>query len=64
MKIEQMTTGKLTVYHIRDTFGNTVILRPDEAVLVLDFLYHNLDELTRQVIAQEHDTGKQERPSG
>jgi hypothetical protein len=64
MKIEQMTTDKLTVYHIRDTFGNTVILRPDEAVLVLDFLYHNLDELTRQVIAQEHDTGKQERPSG
>ena len=63
MKIEQMTTGKLTVYHIRDTFGNTVILRPDEAVLVLDFLYRNLDELTRQVITQEHDTGEQERPS-
>jgi hypothetical protein len=56
MKIEQLTTDKLTVYHIRDTFGNTVILRPDEAVLVLDFLYHNLDELTRQVIDQEHDT--------
>ena len=63
MKIEQMTTGKLTVYHIRDTFGNTVILRPDEAVLVLDFLYRNLDELTLQVIDQEHDTGEQERPS-
>jgi hypothetical protein len=63
MKIEQMTTGKLTVYHIRDTFGNTVILRPDEAVLVLDFLYSNLDELTRQVLTQEHDIGEQERLS-
>jgi hypothetical protein len=53
MKIEQITNGGLSLYQITDTLGATVTLKPDEAVLVLDFLYRNLDELTRQVSGLE-----------
>ena len=38
MKIEQITNGGLSLYRITDTLGETVTLKPDEAVLVLDFL--------------------------
>jgi hypothetical protein len=57
MKIEEISKGGPAVYRITDASGNQVILKPDEALLVLQFLYERVDDLTRQV--NDLDTGEQ-----
>lgn len=49
LKIEHITNSHGDTFQITDSDGATVRLSPDEAVLILQFLYERADELTRLV---------------
>jgi hypothetical protein len=49
MKITSIPSGGGMLYKIEDVSDNYVVLNPSEAVLVLQFLYERVDELTRLV---------------
>jgi hypothetical protein len=49
VKIEHITNARGDTFEITDTSGNHVILKPDEALLCLQFLYGRVDEIARLV---------------
>lgn len=56
MKIEHITTGGgRDFFRITDERGSTVTMTPDDALIVLQFLYENVDDIMRLVSTPDRE---------
>lgn len=63
MKIEHITTGGgRDLYRITDSTGATVTMTPEDALIVLQFLYENVDDIMRLVSTPDREPFLQECP--